>query len=352
MRMTMGRDALLAAAQSAARVAARGLTPALASVLVEAGDGVASFSATDLEQSARWADMAMVDERGSCLVGAQALAKAVKAMPEAAVTLESGGGTAAVSCGKSSFRLPALDPGDWQGLPADGEGPTARIGADALLSMGKAAQGFAARNHGNAVMCGVHLAFDGSELSVEATDSYRVIRRVAEAEGTGPFDAVVPADFLARAAEQMAGDVVLAYDGNRVRASCDLLDMSTRAVAGKFPNVGMVAPKSPCYALSFTRSEMLSALNRASQLGNGDFPVHLSASGGEARVTAEVKGAGSFSDAVGCDGEVEFDASLPFLRSCVEAMDGEQVSAEGDGALKPMSLRAGSAWAAVMPVRA
>ena len=352
MRITINKDALLRAVQAASRVAPRDKTPELASVLIEAEpDGSASFSATDRDQSLRYTDMALVEEPGKALVAAAALARIVKSMPSGAVEVEASGKAASVACGKSRFDLPALDPRDWQGLPNDDDGPSCTIDAGVLQVLAKRITPFCSKDESKPTLMGVHVNFDGERLMFEATDSYRFARCWERAYGGDGFDSVVPPDFLTRAVESMGGEVTVAFDGNRIRLESEMVAMSTRAVEGRYPNGEMFLPKEVGFELSFCRDELLHALNRASQLGNGDYAMHLNVCDDVMRLDGSIKDAGSFHDEVRCDGSLECTVNSQFFRSCVEAMDRDAVTAIGTGHLKPMVLQGDSVWAVVMPIR-
>lgn len=349
MIITMNRDALAHAAQVAGRVASRGTTPAMACVLIEAEGDACSFSATDGDRHVRHTDMAMVEEPGRCMVSAMALGKAVKSLRDGAVTVEASSGSVSVSCGRSRFGLPALDPGEWMGAPLEADGPSCRIEAAVLHAMCRRVAPFAAGDkEAREMLRGVHLVSDGTELRMEASDSYRICVAAQPAEGD-PFECLVPTGFLTLACESMFGEVSVKSDGRRVRLSCGATEMGARCVSARFPDIGRMFQGHGGFAVA--RDALLGAVSRASQLGDGKFGLSLDASGGEMRVHAEVGGVGSFEDYVPCGGECSVFVDSRFLKSCIDAMDCEEVEMAVSGPTSPIGFYGGSVKTLVLPLR-
>ena len=349
MQFTMNRDALLHAAQIMAKVAAKASTQAMACTLIETSDGNASFSATDGEQAIVHTDIAMIMDDGACMVPAQALARVVKSLKDGAVIVTAESGAVSVECGKSRFELPSLTVDNWQGMPSDGEGPTCKVDAAVLQDMAKRVVPFAAeKKEAREWSKGVNIAFEGGSIKLQASDSYRIAECWHDAEGE-EFAVLVPATFVTDAVAAMFGEVEITSDGNRCTFACANTRISTRAIATKFPNIKQMWPKAPKYALQLSMRELSGAFGRALQLGNN--PVDLDATGGQMRVSVNESGIGKFEENIPCDGDYSGCAALQYIKTCVDAMDVDEVSVQSDGEIAPITFYGDKVRACVMPIR-
>ena len=349
MRFTMNRDALAHAVQVAGRVASRGTTPAMACVLMEAGEDSVSFSATDGDRHVEHSDSAMVEEEGKCLVSAKALSACVKSLKDGAVCVSSVEGRVSVECCGGSFTLPSLDPREWVGAPVPEEGPSCRIGAESLKAMAKAVAPFCdIGKEAQERLSAIHLASDGSEMRLEATEGHIVCVRSHPADGDA-LDCLVPRDFLLSAAESMEGDVSIMSDGKRVEVSCGPTRMTSRLVSLSYPELDRYIPKERD-GMTVAREDLLGMLRRASQVGDGKGKLSLRAEGGSLSASVSTD-AGSFSETCPCSGDLDVYAACHFVRMCAEAMGCEEVIVVSTAPMKPVLFVGDSTLAVAMPLR-
>jgi DNA polymerase-3 subunit beta len=119
MRLRVDRQEFTDAIAWATRVAgSRAALPALTGVLLEAGEGRLTCSATDLEISAQIGVPATVERPGRTLLAARFLAQLVARFPDAPVDLEDDGDRVSISCGRAKFRVRRLQADDFPAMPA------------------------------------------------------------------------------------------------------------------------------------------------------------------------------------------------------------------------------------------
>ena len=170
MNITISKDALEQAIFAPAKLARAAKVDYLSCILLDArGDGL-DAAATDMNESVRCFAMALVEEEGCALVPALALSGVVK--------------TLIVECGKTAFDLPALDPGNFPGFP-DVEGDSLVLDFATLAAMVSACKPFAAKkDEARKVFTCARIASDGSTLTMECTDSFRVGRAWMDIDGS------------------------------------------------------------------------------------------------------------------------------------------------------------------------
>jgi DNA polymerase-3 subunit beta len=282
-------------------VATRSGLPILSGVRLEASDEGLVIEATDLELTARRVvreDVA-VDAAGSVVVPAKALAKAVAAMAEPEIALESApnyGRTALdVRAGTRTVTLQGWAIEDWPSIPqVPGIDPITSIDASAAADAFERAALCASDDDARPVLTSIALFFEEDPPSVEvvATDSYRLgVARLplATAPRASESPLLVPVRAIRLLAKQLKGvggavqiRTLEASGGDAPRASLVAFalphaEWTVRIVEGEFPNWRQVVPEPEGGLLEFDPQELGSALRAAASLrSTKGAPVRLS----------------------------------------------------------------------------
>ena len=225
MKFIVGRDALGEAVSFVARaLPTRPVVPVLSGLLVEADGGELTLSCFDYEVSARVTVAAEVGEPGTALVPGRLLAEITRSLPDADVEVATAAGMVMLTCGSAEFAVVALPLEDYPALP---ELPAAAGTVDGGVLATAAAQivPSASRDDTLPMLTGVCLDFDGPELTLAATDRYRLAVRTVSWQPADPelrASALVPARTLADVARSMGSGkpVTIAFgqasqDGSR-----------------------------------------------------------------------------------------------------------------------------------------
>ncbi len=281
-------------------VATRSGLPILSGVRLEASDDELVIEATDLELTARRTvreDVA-VDAAGSVVVPAKALAKAVAAMAEPKIALESapndGRADLDVRAGTRTVTLQGWATEDWPVVPRVAEiAPIASIDASAIADAFERVALCASEDDARPVLTGVALFFEEDPpcLEVVATDSYRLgVARIplASRPRVPENPLLVPARAVrllakqlkgARGAVQIRALEAPGEEGSRAARIAFALpdaDWTVRTVEGEFPNWRQVVPEPEGGLLEFDSKELGSALRAAASVrSTKGAPVRL-----------------------------------------------------------------------------
>jgi DNA polymerase-3 subunit beta len=216
VKFRVERDALGEAVSFVARaLPTRPVVPVLSGLLVTAEDDELTFSCFDYEVSARVVVAADVGEPGAALVPGRLLAEITKSLPSADVDVSTAGGMVLLSCGSAEFALVELPLDEYPALP-DLPEPTGTADGGALATAAAQVAPSASRDDTLPMLTGVCLDVDGPELTLAATDRYRLAAATLAWEPTDPAiraSALVPARTLADVARSMgpAGPVTIAF---------------------------------------------------------------------------------------------------------------------------------------------
>jgi DNA polymerase III subunit beta len=206
----------------------------------------------------------------------------------------------------------------------------------------------ASRDDMRPVLTGVLVTADGTEMTMVATDSYRlaVKRTVLEGGIGGELEANIPA----RALREL-GRLVSAEDGGEVEVlllrnqavfkTGDVV-LNTRLIEGQFPNFRQLLPESYEHDVRLPRSDLLDVTRRVSQLAQRNAPLRLSFAPGELTVAASTPDVGDAEEKMPAafEGEpLEIGFNPDFLREGIESVEGEEVLLRLISPLRPGLLQ-------------
>lgn len=137
MKLTTKREQLVSKLSTVSRaVSTRAATQALSGVLIEAGEGQATLSATDLDLGLRTTIEATVEGGGSVLLPGRLLAEVARSLGDDTVDIETREAErdVEISSGSSRFHLRTLPVEDFPNLPSAEGGDPIRIPASALAA--------------------------------------------------------------------------------------------------------------------------------------------------------------------------------------------------------------------------
>lgn len=266
-------------------IATRSGLPVLSGVRLDVSEGEVSIEATDLELTARRVvhGAVTVDGAGSVVVPAKALVKAVAAMGEPEIVLESCDARTGldVRAGTRSVTLQGWPTDDWPVVPQLAAiDPIASIEASAVADAFERVALCASSDEARPVLTCAAMFFrtDPAALEVVATDSYRlgVARLPLEAGfrvSDGPL--LVPARAVRLLAKQLKGaegavqvraleaSGVEPSRASRIAFSLPDAEWTVRTVEGEFPNWKQVMPNPEGGSFEFDPEELGSALRAA-----------------------------------------------------------------------------------------
>jgi DNA polymerase-3 subunit beta len=212
LKLTTKREELVSKLSTVSRaVSTRAATQALSGVLLEAGEGSVTLSATDLDLGLRTSIEATVEGGGTVLLPGKLLAEVARSLADETVEIETREAERDVEIrsGSSSFHLRVLPAEDFPKLPsADGE--PIRIPAAALAEAIDLVARAASRDDMRPVLTGVFVTASGNEMTMVATDSYRLAVKRTELETplSGEIESNIPARALRELARILAGEGV------------------------------------------------------------------------------------------------------------------------------------------------
>jgi DNA polymerase III subunit beta len=350
LKLTTKREELVAKLSIVSRaVSTRAATQALSGVLVAAGEGGVTLSATDLDMGLETTVDAEVAAEGSVLLPGRLLAEVVRSLADPTVEIESREAEhdVEIRSGSSSFHLRVLPAEDFPQLPSPGE-ETLTIPAKELGASIDLVARAASRDDMRPVLTGVFVTATGSEITMVATDSYRlaVKRTELQSELGGEIEANVPARALRELGRILASEGVeqatVSLLPNQAVFQAGAILLSTRLIDGQFPNFRQLLPESYEHDVRLPRGDFLDVTRRISQLAQRNAPLRLSFSSGELTVAAETPDVGDARETmpVAFEGEpLEIGFNPEFLKEGIESVEGDEILLRLISPLRPGLLQ-------------
>jgi DNA polymerase-3 subunit beta len=261
--------------------------PILAGLRLDAeASGALRLSGFDYEVSAEAELDVMVSEGGSILVPGRLLADISRSLPAGQpVDLATDGSRVQLSCGSARFTLPTLPLEEYPSLPAMPE-VSGTLGSDAFAAAVASVAVAAGRDDTLPVLTGVRVEIDGEDVTLAATDRYRLAVRTLRWQPVDPSlqaTALVPARTLAEAAKSLtagaevtlalaatgSGEGMLGLSGGSRRTTTRLLD-------GEFPKYRSLLPDGSSGSASIDTAALTEAVRRVSLVASRTSPVRLS----------------------------------------------------------------------------
>lgn len=274
MKITAGQEHLSHALRVAGRaVATRSPLPITTNVLLTSEDGRLKVSATNLDVAiSSWID-ANVAEEGAITLPARLLSEFVDNLPGGPVdlTVKKGSNSAHVSCGRFEANLRGMAADDFPVIPSATEEPAATIAPGSLKEMIEQVAFASAVDDTRPMLTGVLATFSGSDLTLAATDGFRMAIRTGElaSPASGDFSVIIPARTmaeLARILPEGETPIEISVTPNRnqvIFRAPDLLVVS-RLLEGTYPNYRQIIPSKFATRVVVSTGELLKATKIAS----------------------------------------------------------------------------------------
>jgi DNA polymerase III subunit beta len=350
LKLTTQREELVSKLSVVSRaVSTRAATQSLSGILLTAAETGAVLSATDLEMGLQTGLEAEVAGEGSVLLPGRLLAEVSRSLGDATVEIElrEAERDVEIRSGGSSFHLRILPAEDFPKFPEE-QGEPLKIPAAALASTVDLVARAASRDDMRPVLTGVLVTAAGAEMTMVATDSYRLAVKRTELEGGigGELEANIPARALRELGRILSAEgveeVSVALLPNQAVFKAGAITLNTRLIDGQFPNFRQLLPESYEHDVRLPRSEFLDVVRRVSQLAQRNAPLRLSFAPGELTIAAETPDVGDAEETMPAafEGEpLEIGFNPEFLKEGIESVEGDEVVLRLISPLRPGLLQ-------------
>ena len=330
----------------------RNTMPILSNVLIEAGEGGTSITATDLEIGVRGLYEAQVDEPGGVTLSARKLFEIVRELPQEEVSVESAENNwATIKSGSAVFKFTGLAKEEFPTLPEMEGAAFIPVDPHMMRELVRKTIFAAGDNDTRYVLNGIYMSIEkdgGVSVRMVGTDGHRLAIQKVPLEGAGTPEegtAIIPkksATELKKLLDEGGTSLMMALSKNHIVFKIDSLYMVTRLIEGNYPNYEQVIPKDNDKTVVVDKAAFVSALKRVSLLSRERTnAVKFAFTTGNAVLSSQNPEMGEARE----DMDVEYKGELlevgfnaKYLLDALSAMEQEKVNLYFKDALSPCIL--------------
>lgn len=321
--------------------------------------------ATDMEMGLRVPLAGEILQPGSAVLPARLVLEVVRSLPGDTVTLElrSHEQDVELISGSAKFHLRTLRSEDFPTLPTPDAATRMTLPTQAFVDTALQVSRSASKDETRPVLTGVLISAGGQELTMVATDSYRL--SIKHATLDPPLQGAIEANVPARALGELARiaqsaeepELTISLGQNQVVFEVGDIVLSSRLIDGQFPNYRQLLPESVEHELRLSSAEIADVVRRISLLAQKNAPLRLSFGEGELTVSAQTPDVGEASEMlpVPFSGEpFEIGFNPEFLRDGLESVESEELVLKLISPLRPGLIESpdgGEFVYLIMPIR-
>jgi len=337
-------------------VSPRSTLPVLANILVATDEGRLRLSATNLELGITCWIGAQILEEGAVTVPARTLADLVNTLPNEPVNLALNmrSQTLNVHCGSSTTDIKGIDAQEFPPMPVPELSEGVALNVADFKEMIQQVVFAVSTDEARPVLQGVLMTISGSEVTLAATDGFRIsVRKAPLSNPVRPVTAIIPGralSELARIAADGSDTLTMVAPPGRGQVIFHLKDIElvSQLIDGNFPPYQSIVPRAFKTHTILSTSQLLKACKQAEIIareGNNVIRMSILPHGdapGEVEISAQTEETGS--------SEVKVDATIDgaqlviafnvrFLREVLDVIRTPNVALETNANNSPALIR-------------
>jgi DNA polymerase-3 subunit beta len=276
MKFHISKDQLLDSLNIVSKgTSSRSTLPILSGIHIKAEAESVIFTTTDLEISVQHKTTSLVEETGEIVVAAKLFSEIVRSLPDAAIYCSLNESLFSIDCLDSKFVLNTMDPKDYPGFPDISNIEFTEIDADNLPSVVKKVHKAVSKDETRAVLSGILLKIESENLSLIATDSYRLA--IANSKISNPqnveIEIIAPGNIFEEATRLMKSEekMSIGFTEAQIVFSFGNSKFISRKIEGNYPNYKQIIPSEKSITATFNRQSFIDSVKRAALLSK-DHP--------------------------------------------------------------------------------
>jgi len=243
--------------------------PVLGNILISAKKSQIKFSATDLEVGITTKSIGKIEEEGDITLPAKLLSDFVLNNKDESIEISTEGSIASLKSDHFEASIHGIAAEEFPTIPEPPKTNNVTVNkellSDALRKVGIAP----ATDETRPVLAGVFFQFEGTNLTLAATDSYRLAeKKLAVTDNTNDSKIIVPSRTINEVIRIMptvsVDDVQISAAENQISFKVGDTYIISRLIEGSFPNYTQIIPAAGKTVVTVKKTELVSAVKMSS----------------------------------------------------------------------------------------
>lgn len=290
----------------------------LSNVLLKTEDGQLKVEATNLEIGITCYIGARIEKEGAITVPAKLFADFVNTIPHQKITLElKEGNTLQLKSDNFNSNIKGLSADDFPIIPEIKKGKKVTFKLADLKEALSLVSFAAATDESRPVLSGVFIKVADGEMTLAATDSYRLAEKKISVKSEDEFQIIIPQRSLNELSRVINedGDGEIIVSENQIFFGGPGLKFTSRLIEGEFPDYEKIIPTNLETEIALKRDEFLDGVKASSLFSKqGSRSVKFTVSSKEFEISSPESQIGDSLITIGADitgknGEITFNSS-------------------------------------------
>ncbi len=295
MKIICTQENLSRGLQMVSHIASKNISlPILNNVLLTAEKGMLKLATTNLEIGIVSQVRGKIEAEGSYTVQAKTFSDFINLLPKQNITMEVSGQDFKISCSKSKTIMKGAPASEFPIIPDVEAAEKFEIKAKTLKDALSSVVFTVALDETRPEISGVYMDFNNEQLTLAATDSYRLAEKVVKLEKPAVKNQqiIVPLrtiQELIRVLNEANEVAVISCNENQVLFSLGETRLTSRLIEGQYPDYKQIIPSEHRTRVIVNTSEFINTIKQASlfcKQGGNDITLKFDKKTGEIIVFA------------------------------------------------------------------
>ncbi len=309
--------------------------PILNNVLVDAKDGIITLATTNLEIGIKVTVRGKIETEGSYTVPARLFSDFVSLLPNENVDIDLETDGLNVSCKNSQTQIKGMLSEDYPLIPDVSSEKKVNIDMQTFKEVLSQTVFAATLDDNRPEISGVFFNFKGQDLTVAATDSYRLAEKKIKVDGSIDKKVIIPLKTLQELGRILANstekNISLYLNENQVAFSASNIVLTSRLIDGNYPDYEQIIPSDEKTITRVKAEDLIKAIKGAAlfcKTGINDIKMTIIPSKNEVVILSTNSGLGENITNIGAEikgEEVEIVFNYRYLLDGLNNLQSEQV---------------------------
>lgn len=321
--------------------------PVLEGILLKAKGNILELCCFDLQIAIKKSINANIIEEGEVVLSANTLCSIANSLKSETITIKTDEKlVTVVKGGRSKFKIVGMDAKEFPDLPSVSDANKTVVDSAVLKAGIKQILFAVSSNTSNPVFTGVSFELKDDNLTLCATDTYKLVKRKVPAKGE-LLSCIIPAkelNTISKLLPDTSDNISIFVDKGHALLTIEYYTVILRLISGKFPDFESIEKRTSTTCITINRNNLLETIRRVSLVNLERLPKPLICSINNETISFSIQGHLGVSeddcDLLSFDGEsLKIGINSRYLESILVNTTDEEVKIEFSGNRGPVFIK-------------